>query len=229
MGKYTSVLSLSVTVAILAFVFACSNNDNIVPVGSTKFVSNNINVFATVVPGSTADNILLLQDGRLANAISGIPDLNKMKIDSRLLLTFNSGSTHRGIVDINVQKYSSAQNSSSLVQSNSIPSFAGGTFSGTVTRTNITDSTNNFSGPVTIYFANSNSYVCTGGPIYPLNGSGTYAITNTNITFRDSFNTKGQYLNGAFNYYYDTSSGYLYLNTYRNGIYYSFVLEGNLI
>src|SRR5882762_8782672 len=120
---------LMVLVVIVALLQSCSrDSQNIVPAAKTSL--------GLVVPNETqpSTNLILLKDGRTVKPVSGIPNFKAMRAGSKLSLSFVTGSSHGGVVDIDVKNYATAKDSVFTVgSSNPDTTRLAGLFRGTFT------------------------------------------------------------------------------------------------
>jgi hypothetical protein len=196
-----------------------------------------------IVPGANNPfgNLILLKDGSTANPVSGIPHFNSMSVGNTLSLSYTRGTSHNGIVDIKVIKFTHAKDSTFIPNPPGKDSTAFvGLFSGVVYKTMSSpdsSSTDSLSSHVTsisnvsISFSKSKNYNCTGASSgYPEAGHGTYTTTHGTfswlgtITFTDQATSSNAVLNGTYSYYI-TAQNLLCLYATRNGFMYSFYLS----
>jgi hypothetical protein len=171
-----------------------------------------------------SSNLILLKDGRIANPVSGIPSFDTIAVGNRLFLSFTAGSMHDGVLNIQVTKFASAQDSAF---NPTPPSTDTTTFTGVflgVAYAYSSDSSFHQTGNTSIHFTSSNKYNCAGVEGgYPLPGSGTFIASNGTITFTDSNSISNSVLSGSFGY--GLNSGGLYMWTKREEIYYGYSLK----
>jgi hypothetical protein len=131
---------LMALMAMALLVSSCSrDNQNVTPAAHTSL--------GLVVPNTTqsSTNLILLKDGRTANPVSGIPDFQTMRAGSKLSLSYTAGTTHNGVVDIEVKNYALAKDSVfTLGPANTDTTSLTGVFKGTLNRSGYnSDSTSN--------------------------------------------------------------------------------------
>src|SRR5258706_1837235 len=230
--------NLSITMAVMftVMLFSCSKeSQNVTPAS--------LNSLAMVIPKeniTSTTNLLLLKDGRTANPTSGIPNFNTMKVGDKLSLSFKTSSVHNGVVDIDVTKFTLAQDSVFIPGPPSIDttSFTG-TYSCLVYKrsahqnnTSNTVDTTIVASSTSISF-NASNYACSGivnG--YPAAGHGTFVTSHGTftwlgtITFTDSSSNSDTVLNGPFNYFISTTN-LICLYATRNDVFYSLYLRRN--
>jgi len=209
--------------AIVTGLLSCThNNSAIVP------VSQNQNSLALVVPSAnnnTSNNILLLKDGRSANPVSGISNFNNMNVGDKLYLTFTAGTIQNGVVDIEVTRYASAEDSVFIPapSTTSDTTTFSGTFTGTVVKSSLPDSTTSSQKGATSISFNGSHYTCSGAASgYPLAGAGTFVASGTSLTFTDDNTNSDSVLNGAF--FYTLSQSNLHILAVRDNVFYSYSL-----
>ena len=208
-------ITFVVLVLCVGLLLSCSHTgDNVAP--KTQ------NSLGLVIPRTSSElssNLILLKDGRTADPVSGIVNFDSIPPGEKLSLSFTTGQTHNGVLDIHVIKFASAQDSVFVpgVPVTDSTSFTG-TFSG-IAYSIASDSSFHNTGVTSIHFTSPNKYQCDGVEGgYPLAGSGTFVVSNGTITFTDANTDSNTVLNGSFDYCLNSSG--LYMWSVRTEIFY---------
>jgi hypothetical protein len=208
-----------VAMVAIFFVSCSSDKQNISPASQSSL--------GLIVPSaeSAATKLILLNDGRTANPVSGIPNFSSMRAGSKLALSFIEGSTHKGILDINVTKCATAKDSVFVPKTpHSDSSSLSGLFKGTFIKRTSTDSATYFA---QILFEGTNfkaELIRTDGSISTIE-KGKFAVSDSTIDFL------GWHFFGNEDHlllHYSLHQNSLYLWTTKNGEFISFALTKNI-
>jgi len=208
-----------VTMVVILLVSCSDNKQNIVPTSQ--------NSLGLIVPSAdnTETKLILLNDGRTANPVSGIPNFSMMHTGSKLALSFITGSTHNGVVDINVTKCTNAQDSVFVPKTpRRDTSSLSGLFKGTFIKRAGSDSASYFA---QILFEGTNfkaRFTYADGSISP-SVEGKFVVSDSTIDFL------GWHFFGGENHLslnYSLHQNSLYLWTTKNGEFISFALTKNI-
>jgi|GEM_PF-2346990 len=212
-------LSVVFVAMVATLLLSCTDNkQNIVPASQ--------NSLGLIVPNAdnTITKLILLNDGRTVNPVSGIPNFSNMRTGTKLSLTFISGSTHNGILDINVTKCANAQDSVFVpTKPRSDTSSLAGLFKGTFTKRSGSDSASYFA---QILFQGTNfkaRFTYADGSVSP-SVEGKFNASDSTIDFL------GWHFFGNENHLllnYSLHQNSLYLWTTKNGEFISFALTKN--
>jgi hypothetical protein len=213
-------LSIVFVAMVAILLMSCSDNkQNIVPASQSSL--------GLIVPSAdnTTTKLILLDDGRTANPVSGIPSFSTMRTGSKLSLSFITGSSHNGVVDINVTKCANARDSLFVPKRpHSDTSTLKGLFKGTFTKRAGSDSASYFA---QILFEGTNfkaSFTYADGSISPT-VEGKFNVSDSTIDFL------GWHFFGNENHLllnYSLHQNSLYLWTTKNGEFISFALTKNI-
>lgn len=211
-------LSVVFVAMIAIFLVSCSSHNQ----DATPASQNSLGL---VVPSAdnTKSQLILLSDGRTVNPVSGIPNFSAMRTGSKLALSFLPSSTHDGILDINVTKYTKAQDSVFVPHTQSDTSTLSGLFKGIFTKRASTDSASYLA---QILFEGTNfkaRFTYADGSMSP-SIEGKFVVSDSAITFI------GWHFSGSTNLslHYSLHQNILYLWTYKNGEFISFSLAKNI-
>jgi hypothetical protein len=193
--------------------------------------SANQDVLGVILPNSFSDakssKLIVLEDGRKINPISGIEGFSKRSYGAKLRVSFSETKNSNEVIDAAITSFSEAKGST--FEANAKDSISGkykGSFVYIKSDTITSDTTGYYSGSPRVNFAKG-KYNCTASKDL-LGGSGRFNKTTDEITFTDA-NTwpvgidMNLILNGKFKYMVTEKHLFMWAN--RNGNLITYVLK----